>query len=443
MNSLDALHPALLDATALAARSALLGGAAFLAFVASPMARRLPDAQADLLMARNQAFLRVAALAVAVLCAAQLLQGRFGLMMGLLAALAVLVLTPRNGPSPRLAFVILLLAAFALLVGVTEGDTGRLSQSRLTQATALREAGAALWMGNLPLLWMALRPGWPPAVSQAVGARHAALMLCGMAMAAGGLLVAWPDRGLLLGAEALPFTAITLAMLGLALLAAMLRLALLAQGAQAGAAPTWLPRLGAVVEGELLLALALCGPIVALFALAATGLTPAATPDLMALLPRLAMHPLGLAEAAGLILLLMALLAWLHRAGGPPFTRFGPLLLLPLGAVVAAKAGGPVGVGVGALTLLAGAAEAWRLWSGRAEGLALAMPFAVVAGLVLVLASRPPASATLPCLLALVALLIRWAELRLHGTPDARIAAIAWPFALGALGLVLTLTDGG
>ena len=42
-----------------------------------------------------------------------------------------------------------------------------------------------------------------------------------------------------------------------------------------------------------------------------------------------------------------------------------------------------------------------------------------------------------PCLLASLALMIRCAEIRLPAPRDAMLAALAWPLALGALGLVL------
>ncbi|MEI6161326.1 MAG: hypothetical protein WCP77_15940, partial [Roseococcus sp.] len=70
------------------------------------------------------------------------------------------------------------------------------------------------------------------------------------------------------------------------------------------------------------------------------------------------------------------------------------------------------------------------------------LPFAMILGVVVVLASQPPPEALLPCLLATIALLIRWAELRLPEPRDKLMASIAWPFALGALGLVLLLAHG-
>jgi hypothetical protein len=301
-------------------------------------------------------------------------------------------------------------------------------------------------MGNLPLLWMLLRgagPAWPAAVQQAVGQRHAGLMALGMALSGAGLAVAWPHRTLLFGAEAFPLLAITVGFIALALLAAGLRLLLILAAGQAAPASFWLPRLRCVVECELLLALVLCGPIVALFVLAAGGLTPAAAPDLAGLLPRFSLHALGPAEAGGLVLMLIALLAWLHRAGGAAVARFGPLLLIPLGLGLVLQAQGGLPLFLAALLLIAGLAEAWVLWRGEAAGLGMVLPFAVILGVILILAGQPPAAALLPCLLATLALLIRWAELRLPEPRDRLVAAIAWPVALGALGLVLTLAHGG
>lgn len=439
------LAPALLEAAALAARSALLGGAAFLLGVSSPLARRLPGDQGALLMARTQLFVRLAALATASLAVAQFFSGQFAGLGVVLAALAVLLLTPREGPSPRLALAVLLLAALAMVLAVSGGRLSQLTPRSLTTATLLREAGAALWMGNLPLLWMLLRgpgPAWPAAVPQAVGLRHAGLMLLGMALSGAGLALAWPHRTLLFGTEAFPLLAITVAFVALALLAAGLRLLLILAAGRAAPASLWLPRLRCVVECELLLALALCGPIVALFVLAAGGLTPAATPDLPGLMPRFSLHALGPAEAGGLVLMLIALLAWLHRAGGAAITRFGPLLLVPLGLGLLLQAQAGLPFALAALLLLAGLAEAWVLWRGEASGLGMVLPFAVILGVILTLARQPPTPALLPCLLATLALLIRWAELRLPAAGDRLVAAIAWPFALGALGLVLTLAHG-
>lgn len=436
------LAPALLEASALAARSALLGGAAFLLAVASPLARRLPPDQAALLMARTQLFLRLAAVATAGLAVAQFLGGQFAALGVLLAALAILLLAPREGPAPRLAGALLALAALALILAVSGGRLSQLGPRSLTTATLLREAGAALWMGNLPLLWMLLRGPWPAAVPQAVGMRHAALMLFGMGLTGAGLAIAWPHRALLFGAEAFPLLAITGAFVALALLAAGLRLGLLVTAGRAAPASLWLPRLRCVVEGELLLALVLCGPIVALFVLAAQGLTPVAAPDVAAVLPRFSLHPLGPAEAGGLVLMLIALLAWLHRAGGAAVTRFGPLLLVPLGLGLVVQAEPGLALALGLLVMIVGLAEAWVLWRG-ASGLALVLPFAVILGVILTLASQPLPATLLPCLLATLALLIRWAELRLPDPGDRMLAAIAWPFLLGALGLVLTLAHGG
>lgn len=438
MDALAEIAPALLQAAALAARSALLGGAAFLVAISSPVARRLPAGQATLLMARTQFFLRLAALATILLGALQFAGGQFAALGVMLAAGAVLLLSPREGPCPRLAWVILAFSAMAMLLAVSGG---RLSMPGLTLATLLREAGAALWMGNLPLLWMLLRAPWPAAVPQAIGLRHAGLMLLGMALACGGLALAWPHRTLLFGEAAFALLAITVAFIILAQIAAMLRVALLINAGRAAPAQAWLPRLGFVVEAELLLAIVLCGPIVALFVLATQGLAPQAAPNWGALIPDFALHGLGPTEATGLALLLIALLAWLHRAGGLPITRFGPALLVPLGALLALDAGG-LGLVLALMILLVGLTEAWVAWRGQARGAAMVLPFTVILGVVMVLASGPPPGAMLPCLLATIALLIRWAALRLPDPRDALAANIAWPLVLGTLGLVLTLSRG-
>lgn len=433
------LAPALLEASALAARSALLGGAAFLLAVSSPLARRLPAGQAMWLMARTQLFLRLSALGTLGLALVQLFDGQFAALGVALAALAVLLLAPRERPAPRLALVVVVLAAVAMLLGVT---FGRLAPGSLTMATLLREVGAALWMGNLPLLWMLLRGQgsfWPASVPQAIGMRHAWLMLLGMGLAAGGLALAAPHRALLMGPDAFGLLAITAAYVALAQIAAGLRVALLFSAGRAAPPSLWLPRLRCVLEMELLLSIVLCGPIVALVVLAAQGLVPAPAPDLAGLLPGFGLHAMGPAEASGLLLLIIALLSWLNRTRGAPFTRFAPLLLLPLGLGLALSAEGGLGLGLAALVFTTGLAEAWILWRGSA---AMALPFAVILGVVVVLAGNPPPEALLPCLLATLALLIRWAALRLPEPRDRAVAAIAWPFALGALGLVLILAHG-
>jgi len=441
-----ALAPALLEASALAARSALLGGAAFLLAVSSPLARRLPAGQGALLMARTQLFLRLAALATIGIAIPRFLSGHFAELGVLLAALAVLLLVPRHGPAPRLAWAVLGFAAAALLLGVSGGRLSQFSPGSLTLATLLKESGAALWMGNLPLLWLLLRrpdAGWPAAAVQAVGMRHAGLMLLGMGLVLGGLMVAAPHRALIFGPEAFPLFAITLAFVMLAQAAAALRVGLLVTAGRAAPPGLWLPRLRCVVEAEMLLCLVLCGPIMALFALAAQGLSPAAAPALASLLPSFSLHGMGGAEAGGLVLLLIALLSWLNRGGGASFARFAPLLLLPLGLGLAAQAESGLALGLAALVLVTGVAEAWVLWRGQAGGLGMVLPFAVILGVIMLLAGRPGSAAMLACLLAVLALLVRWAELRLPLPGDKRTAALAWPFALGALGLVLLLAHDG
>ena len=423
--------PALLEAAALAARSALLGGAAFLVCVSNPLARRVPPAQAAMVMARTRAFILMAALATVALAALQLAGGQFFALGVLLVALPIPLLAPRKGPAHGLGFTILALAATAMFLAV---GGGRIMLPGLAWSTLLREAGAALWMGNLPLLWMLLRPAVPPAVAQAVGMRHVALMLVGMALAMLGLGLAWPHRTLLVGPQAFGLLAITVAFVLLAQMAAGLRVGLLIAAGRAAPAASWLPRLRFAVEAEVLLAMALCGPIIALFTLATQGLVPAPAPDLAAALPGLSLHPWSGREGAGIVLLLIAVLAWLHRAGGATAARLAPLLLVPLGAAIATRH--PV---LGLLVLLAGMAEAWVAWRGNPA----ALPFPVVVGVVVVLASRPPAAALLPCLLVMVALLARWAALRLSDPAGLRAAHLVWPLALGALGLSLILADGG
>jgi hypothetical protein len=150
------------------------------------------------------------------------------------------------------------------------------------------------------------------------------------------------------------------------------------------------------------------------------------------------LHALGRVEAAGLLLLVLAALAWLNRRAEAPVARFAPLLLLPLGLGLAWGSTG-LALALAGLVVVAGLAEAWVVFRGTAGGLGMVLPFAVILGVILVLAGAPPRWTLLPCWLATLALLIRWAALRLPDARDRGAAAFAWPLALGALGLVLVL----
>ncbi|MDB5413660.1 MAG: hypothetical protein JWR10_1995 [Rubritepida sp.] len=426
----------LLQAGSLAARGALFGSAVFLLAVTTPMARRLTHEQALELTAATQFILRISALATLGSAALALGLERVPLVGGLatmLASLGILTLAPRRGPASVQAYAVLLLALFVLLVAVTGGDPARLTLTGLTTAFALREAGAAIWLGGLPALWLALRSPWPPAVSQAVAARHLALMLPGLALIAGGTALAWQIRALFTTEETFPLLAFTLAVLVLALLAAGLRTALIAQGSRPGAGSAWLPRMRCVTEAEGILALVLCGSVAALLSVVMSG-TVSAVSFQGSLLPRLSLHAPGTTGIAGLLLLAMAALAGWHRAGGPPITRFGPLLLLPLGALLVWRADTLIGLVLAWLVLVAAVAEARALWSGVRT---YSVPVVGALALLVFLAGHPPAGAMLPALIALLAIIARWTELRL------RTASPAWPLSLGALGLLMILVHGG
>lgn len=230
-----------LYALAMFARSATLGSAAFL-LVAAPHAVQ-PLAR----------YVTTIAAVLAVLVSLLALPGTagwggwIGAALALGAGGATAYLAWRDGPpAPIVAAAAALLLGGILQGGAHEGGVAVL-------ATLLREAGAALWMGSLPLLWFALRGTGAMRTAR----NHRALALGGMALALPGALLLWGQSGPDLSAQAPLLLAVAILLLGLAKLS--LWQVWLLRGEVAPA------RLLALTEAAILIALALCGPIAALF----------------------------------------------------------------------------------------------------------------------------------------------------------------------------------
>jgi putative copper resistance protein D len=81
--------------------------------------------------------------------------------------------------------VVVLAAAVATSHAVARLD----SSSALALATAAHEAGAALWLGGLPCLWLALRRAASPQAAGRIGKRYSTLAASGVALIAVGAVV--------------------------------------------------------------------------------------------------------------------------------------------------------------------------------------------------------------------------------------------------------------
>jgi hypothetical protein len=278
------MEGALLHGLAMAARSAALGSAAFLLVAA---------AASDAGFARRVSALAAAAAFALALVALPVTEGWGGwigavLALGAAAAMAALAWRGQD------ARIVLALGALLIPAGILQ--SGAHAAFWPFVATVLREAGAALWMGSLPLLWFALRG--PDALFAA--RRQRLLTLAGIGLALPGVLLAGTAGEAPAGAGAL--------LLAAALLLGGLLAATLWQAALAAGTPTP-ARLRALTEASILLALALCGPIAALFAGVAPGATWPALPALLlaALLLALAVLPVpGIAAAMAALALVAA-----------------------------------------------------------------------------------------------------------------------------------------
>ncbi|TCH99803.1 hypothetical protein EJV46_03790 [Roseococcus sp. SYP-B2431] len=433
----------LLAAINLAAHAGLFGSLAFLAVVATPLAHRLPGEQSLTLTARTQSAIRAFALVTIGFALAE--AGVIGFLFAVvppvatlapaIAGLIIFALVPRTGPSPVRAALLVLLAAAAMVASFAQ-DQAPWFGPRET-AGLLAEAGLGLCLGALPALWMALRAPWPASVAQLVGARHLGLALPGLAVLAAALSVAWPHRALFLAPDAFPVAALTAALAVMALLALAARGALLALGSRAGAPAGWLPRLRVTVEIEMLLGLALAAATVSLMmAQPGAGGPPS-------LWPVLSLRAPGVLAAAGALIMLMAPLALVRRPRFRRFTRFGPVLLLPVALLLLAEPEGGLRDALAVLVLIAGLGEAWRLLGGERGRLALAPALLGLLGIMLVLAAPPSPGQAVPLLLAFGAVFAHWKSLRLPSEWERRAGEIGHAICLGAFGLLLILTHGG
>jgi hypothetical protein len=324
------MEGALLHGLAMAARSAALGSAAFLLVSAGP---------ADSGFARRVTALAAAAAFVLALVGLPVTLGWggwIGALLGLGAGGAMAALAWRGQDSR----IVLALGALLIPAGILQ--SGAHAAFWPFVATVLREAGAALWMGSLPLLWFALRG--PDA--RFAARRQRLLTLAGVALALPGVLVAGVAGEAPEGAAAL--------LLATALLLAALMAATLWHGVLASGEPSPL-RLRALTEGAILLALALCGPIAALFA----GVAPGADwPALPALL------------LAGVLLALAVLPA-------PGFAAGVVALALVAAGTLALAAHAPL---PGVLAVAAGTLR-WLAWRSPPEALEARLAGALWAGL--------------------------------------------------------------
>jgi len=276
-----------LHAAELMARSVLLGSITFLAFLAVPLAGRMPAAEGAMLLATARraiawgGWLTLGAVALSSGLGTVALIGTLELpawralgagfvlsALGVMACAALALAFPmRRGP--------LLLVALALLAAAVSGSHAMSrTEDRLPMlaATAVHQAGAALWLGGLPALLMALRLPWPVAAAQAVGARYswlAALGVLGIVMGVVGYYLGYvgaPEAiyGTAYGAMSATKTVLfsVLLLLGLA------NFLLLHRFARTG---EFLPRLRRFVECEVIIGICVFG-----IAASLTSVPPAA-----------------------------------------------------------------------------------------------------------------------------------------------------------------------
>lgn len=226
---------------AMGARSAALGSAAFL-LVAAPHAVQ-PLAR----------YVTMAAAIIAVLVALLALPvtvgwgGWTGAALALLGGGATAALAWKDGPPAPIVAA----ATVLLLGGILQG--GAHAGALPVLATFLRESGAAIWMGSLPLLWFALRGTGAMRTAR----NHRTLALGGMALALPGVLLLSGQAGPALAAQGPLIIATGLLLLGLATVS--LWQAWLLRG------EVTTDRLQALTECAILISIALCGPIAALF----------------------------------------------------------------------------------------------------------------------------------------------------------------------------------
>ena len=268
----------LLHAAELAARTALLGAVAFWALLVPALGARLPAAEAHRLggIGRRAVLIGAAAALLAKLAGGGLgllalaytletpATGVFGadfvlaLSAALLAVAALgLLALPRGAPGPGRRAA--LLGAALVVVAASAAGSHAIARTggrpMLLAATALHQAGAALWLGGLPALLAALR--LQPETAALVGRRYSGFAAAGVGLILLGATGFW--LGYIGGVEAVYGTAYgamagtKAAVLGLMLLLGLGNFLLLHR---LGAGAAALARVRRFVEAETALGLA-------------------------------------------------------------------------------------------------------------------------------------------------------------------------------------------
>jgi len=269
-----------LHAAELMARSVLLGSIAFLAFLAVPLAARLPAGEGALLLAcARRAILWGAGLTLAAVflssgLGAVALVGTLGLGAGqaagagfVVSGVSVMICALAAGMlawGPRPPALPLLLVGLCLLVAAVAGSHAMArTEDRLPMlaATFVHQAGAALWLGGLPAFLMALRLPWPEAAAQKVGARYSRLAVAGVLGIVAGVVgyylgyVQSPEA--IYGTAYGAMSATKSVLFAVLLLLGLANFLLLHHFARAGA--DFLPRLRRFVECELIVGICVFG----------------------------------------------------------------------------------------------------------------------------------------------------------------------------------------
>ncbi len=271
-----------LKAGTLMGRSVLIGSVLFLAALARPLAARMPEH-------RGAALLDIARCWILVGGAATVLFTALSAALGVAALVGTLDVTPREalgagfvlsslgvvaGAAALMAMAarrkgssraMLALALVVLLSAIAGSHAMSRPDGRagLLAATALHQLGAALWLGGLPALLMALRQEWHHGALQAVGRRYSALAGSGVLLIVAGIAGFW--LGYIQRPDALYGTAYgAMAATKGQLMAALLLLGaanwlLLHRFARSAAPDVWVPRLRRFVECEVIAAFAIFG----------------------------------------------------------------------------------------------------------------------------------------------------------------------------------------
>ena len=195
----------------LVAQSVLLGSVAFALFVAAPMGRDARGEARTILAAVRQMVVAAAlatfviVIAGAVVSAAVLgasldiswrdvAGAGFVIAAGIKAAAAAaigLAVSMRPVASPAARMAIAIASAVVLREALANSHAAaRLDDSGLMMlATAAHELGAALWLGGLPCLWLALRRAMTPLVASQIGRRFSTLAIAGVVLIVVGAIV--------------------------------------------------------------------------------------------------------------------------------------------------------------------------------------------------------------------------------------------------------------